>query len=119
MLSTGSPWQSQPHVRLTYLPCIVKYLGKLDLAAVYFYLRIDNEIGSDFFKMDKELHLNKLHSPFANEMEEKYCRRWIAVTLLKDLEKKLSKLENSTTPDFEVITELLAKIESVRSHVRD
>jgi len=39
-------------------------------------------------------------------------------TVLKDLEDKLAKLENSTTPDFEVIAELLAKIESVRSHVR-
>ncbi len=39
-------------------------------------------------------------------------------TVLKDLEARLSKLENSTTPDFEVIAELLAKIESVRSHVR-
>ncbi len=38
--------------------------------------------------------------------------------VLKDLESRLSKLENSTTPDFEVIADLLAKIESVRSHVR-
>ena len=39
-------------------------------------------------------------------------------TVLKELEEKLSKLENSTNPDFEVITELLSKIESVRSHIR-
>ena len=39
-------------------------------------------------------------------------------TVLKDLEAKLAELENSTTPDFEVITDLLSKIESVRSHVR-
>ncbi len=39
-------------------------------------------------------------------------------TVLKDLEAKLAKLENSSTPDFEIIAELLAKIESVRSHVR-
>ncbi len=39
-------------------------------------------------------------------------------TVLEELEAKLAKLENSSTPDFEVITDLLAKIESVRSHVR-
>ncbi len=39
-------------------------------------------------------------------------------TVLKELEDKLAKLENSTAPDFEIIADLLAKIESVRSHVR-
>jgi hypothetical protein len=39
-------------------------------------------------------------------------------SVLKELEAKLLKLETSESPDFEVIGELLAKIESVRSHVR-
>lgn len=39
-------------------------------------------------------------------------------SVLKDLEAKLEKLEGSPTPDFDAITELITKIESVRSHVR-
>ncbi|NQY07958.1 MAG: helix-turn-helix domain-containing protein [Flavobacteriales bacterium] len=77
--------------RLTTL--IPKFFGLKS----YFYLRIDNEVGSKFYKMDKELHLNKLHSPYASEKEEKYCRRWIAVTLLEDLQKLQEKDPNVRT----------------------
>jgi len=40
-------------------------------------------------------------------------------TVLADLEAQLKKLECSELPDFDAISELASKIESVRSHVRE
>ena len=38
---------------------------------------------------------------------------------LRDLEEKLRELEGSDMPDFEAIADLLARIESVKSNVRN
>jgi len=37
---------------------------------------------------------------------------------LRELEEKLRELESSDMPDFEAITDILARIESVKSNVR-
>ena len=37
--------------------------------------------------MDKELHLNRRHQPHANALNEHYCRRWLSISLLEDLQK--------------------------------
>jgi len=39
--------------------------------------------------------------------------------VLRELEEKLRELECSDMPDFEAIADLLARIESVRSNVRN
>lgn len=33
--------------------------------------------------MTKELHLARLHSPYANALDENYCRRWVSVNIIK------------------------------------
>ena len=52
-----------------------------------FFLRFTYKKGSDKFQLKKELHLSHQHSPRANEVNEKYCRRWISLKALKDISK--------------------------------
>jgi transcriptional regulator with XRE-family HTH domain len=50
-----------------------------------FFLRFLHDPKSDAFEVDKELHLNRRHHPHGNGLFEHYCRRWVALSLLKDL----------------------------------
>ncbi len=51
-------------------------------------LRFIHTPATDQFRIDKELHLSRRHRPHANFLSEHYCRRWISVSLLKELEAK-------------------------------
>lgn len=51
-----------------------------------FFLRLSTKVGSNSFKLTKELHLNQQQSPQANETDEHYCRRWVSLNVLKELE---------------------------------
>jgi len=53
-----------------------------------FFLRLSTKVGSNSFKLTKELHLNQQQSPQANETDEHYCRRWVSLNVLKELEEK-------------------------------
>ncbi|MEQ9305009.1 MAG: helix-turn-helix domain-containing protein, partial [Marinoscillum sp.] len=55
-----------------------------------FFLRFVGK-GSTFFTLSKELHLTKLHNPHGNELNEHYCRRWISLSIIQDLNQKLKK----------------------------
>jgi transcriptional regulator with XRE-family HTH domain len=52
-----------------------------------FFMRIIHDLDRDSFEIDKELHLNRRHQPHASGLNEHYCRRWISMTLLRDLEQ--------------------------------
>ncbi|MBK9335561.1 MAG: helix-turn-helix domain-containing protein [Lewinellaceae bacterium] len=52
-----------------------------------FFLRFIHDTEQDRFDIDKELHLNRRHQPHASGLDERYCRRWLSVTLLHDLQK--------------------------------
>ncbi|WP_424989430.1 helix-turn-helix domain-containing protein [Flagellimonas sp.] len=52
-----------------------------------FFLRFTYKKGSDKFHIKKELHLTHQHSPRANEVNEKYCRRWISLKVLQEISK--------------------------------
>ncbi|ULC60784.1 XRE family transcriptional regulator [Flaviramulus sp. BrNp1-15] len=52
-----------------------------------FFLRFTYKKGSDKFQLKKELHLAHQQSPRANEVNEKYCRRWISLKVLQDISK--------------------------------
>lgn len=54
-------------------------MGKL------FFLRFLHSPEADVFEIDKELHLSRRHHPHGNGLFEHYCRRWVALSLLKDL----------------------------------
>lgn len=50
-----------------------------------FFLRFIHSPHSDRFDIDKELHLERQHHPHGNGLSEHYCRRWISLSLLEDL----------------------------------
>jgi XRE family transcriptional regulator, fatty acid utilization regulator len=52
-----------------------------------FFLRLSTKVGSNSYRLTKELHLNQQQSPQANETDEHYCRRWVSLNVLKELEK--------------------------------
>lgn len=54
-----------------------------------FFLRMNSDIATDHFEMTKELHLSQLHNPYANYLNEHYCRRWIAINTMKDVYEKI------------------------------
>ena len=56
-----------------------KHLGINDL----FFLRLSDEAGAEDYQMTKELHLSQLHNPHSNVRNEHYCRRWVAVNIIK------------------------------------
>ena len=51
-----------------------------------FFLRFFHETDSNQYHVDKELHLNHHHHPHANGLNEHYCRRWLSISLLSDLD---------------------------------
>ncbi len=50
-----------------------------------FFLRFVHEPKKNRFTMNKELHLHHKHHPHQNGLREHYCRRWLSLSLLKDL----------------------------------
>ena len=54
-----------------------------------FFIRLKSDEQIKSFKMTKELHLSRLHKPYANEMSEHYCRRWVSVNAIKELRTRL------------------------------
>lgn len=66
--------------RLTNLLPRVFHLNNL------FFLRLDNRHKSDAYFLTKELHLAQLHNPHGSGLDEQYCRRWVSVRVLKEIE---------------------------------
>ncbi len=50
-----------------------------------FFLRFLHAPATDAFTIDKELHLNRRHHPHENGLFEHYCRRWISVSILREM----------------------------------
>lgn len=50
-----------------------------------FFLRFLHEPESDTFSIDKELHLHRRHHPHENGLFERYCRRWVSLSLLEGM----------------------------------
>ncbi len=51
-----------------------------------FFLRFTHREGSERFHLKKELHLSHHHSPRANQSNEHYCRRWVSLKVLEDIQ---------------------------------
>lgn len=54
---------------------IPKYIGINEL----FFLKFSKQINSNEFQLTKELHLGGQQSPHGNELQEHYCRKWMAI----------------------------------------
>lgn len=58
-----------------------------------FIIRIIHNLNRDQFDIDKELQIGRQHHPHENGLNEHYCRRWIAISLLKNLQVLQNKGE--------------------------
>jgi hypothetical protein len=47
------------------------------------------------YELDKEMHLERRHHPQGSGLGEHYCRRWISLTLLQDMEELNNKNERA------------------------
>ncbi len=52
-----------------------------------FFMRFVHDPEHGGFEVDRELQLSKRHKPHGNGLKEHYCRRWLSVSLLKDLQR--------------------------------
>lgn len=50
-----------------------------------FFIRFVHKTKDDHFQIDRELHLDDRRHLHRNELSEHYCRRWVAISSLKDL----------------------------------
>lgn len=53
-----------------------------------YFLRFHHNLRNDTYNLTKELHFSRLHQPHGIGLNEHYCRRWITMILLNELEKK-------------------------------
>ncbi len=58
-----------------------------------FFIRMRTAPDSGRFTIDKVLHLNQSHHPHSNKIYEHYCRRWVSVDILKELQELRKKGE--------------------------
>lgn len=52
-----------------------------------FFLRITHSESKEEFRLTKELHITQQQAPYANKSNDHYCRRWISIKTIKDLEQ--------------------------------
>jgi XRE family transcriptional regulator, fatty acid utilization regulator len=71
--------------RLTSL--LPRFFGIQEL----FFLKFTHQQENDEFELTKELHLSGLHDPHMNMQHEHYCRRWVSINILKDLNKEMAQ----------------------------
>lgn len=48
-----------------------------------FFIRLEASPDLQRYEMTKELHLSRLHNPYATVLEEHYCRRWVSVNVIR------------------------------------
>lgn len=63
-----------------------------------FFLRFDNRADTQRFRLTKELHLSRLHTPHGVARDEHYCRRQVAVSILNDLADRQRQQRWDGTP---------------------
>ena len=52
-----------------------------------FFLRFTHKEKLHNYRLNKELHITQQQAPHANRNNEHYCRRWISIKTIQDLEK--------------------------------
>jgi hypothetical protein len=84
LLEMMAKYQASPEVLFQRFNVLARDFG-LDKV---FFLRFIHDLDRDGFDMDKELHLNRRHQPHATGLGEHYCRRWLSLTLLRELQAR-------------------------------
>ena len=57
----------------------------------YFFLRFTTKENSNDYDLNKELRLNTFENPGGYLTTEHYCRRWISINVLKQLDREITK----------------------------
>ena len=53
-----------------------------------FFLRFTHKTNSKSYRLSKELHITQQQAPHATELQEHYCRRWVSLRTINNLEIK-------------------------------
>ncbi|MCB0635621.1 MAG: helix-turn-helix domain-containing protein [Lewinella sp.] len=61
-----------------------------------FFIRLQADEGLRRYQMTKELHLARQHNPYANALNEHYCRRWVSVNIIKQARQRQSLVQEPT-----------------------
>lgn len=69
-----------------YMHRLTNVLPKFFKLNSLFFLRLSKPQGLSRYNITKELHLGRLHNPHASSKNLHYCRRWISLQILNDLE---------------------------------
>ena len=69
-----------------YMHRLTNILPKFFKLNSLFFLRLSKPQERDSFNITKELHLGRLHNPHASSKNLHYCRRWISIKVIKELE---------------------------------
>lgn len=56
-----------------------------------FFLRFTHKENTPNFRLTKELHITQQQTPHANRNNEHYCRRWISINTIQELEQSSTK----------------------------
>jgi transcriptional regulator with XRE-family HTH domain len=81
LLHLITKYQASPEVLFQRFNLLTQEFGLSKM----FFLRVVHDIKRDQFEIDKELYLNRRHEPHAAGLNEHYCRRWIPLALLREL----------------------------------
>ncbi|MEL6699469.1 MAG: XRE family transcriptional regulator [Bacteroidota bacterium] len=79
-------YQASPEMFISRITNLLPRFFEIDN---FFFLRFNDFLDSDVehFHITKELHLNQMHRPHRNELNEHYCRRWVSIRILQSLKK--------------------------------
>ena len=81
----------------TFLHRLSQILPGLFKITELHYLRFEHKIGRNDIQLTKELNMPRTLVPSGVRLNEHYCRRWLPVSLLKELEEEQTKLKPEKT----------------------
>lgn len=85
-IALTSQYDATPEMVMQRLTNILPTFFKLKSM---FFLRILHSGGN--YYLTKELHLSNQHSPYGNALNEHYCRRWLGIKMIKQLENQTAR----------------------------
>ncbi len=65
-----------------------------------FFTRFTNKTNQDTFEIDRELYLDNRQHSHKNELNEHYCRRWRALSILKELKQQQDSTKENSESNF-------------------
>lgn len=84
-----------------------------DIPEIY-YLRFSHTSQSNKYTLTKELNMSRLNMPSGANLHEHYCRRWLAISQLREYEARAHTITQSQEPSAEAF-----HIGAQRSHFLD